>query len=116
MVLAHDQGIGEAANQRDVNKIIQGLVAGGLPHQRPGGDGRAVAQHPGVAVGGCLGRYFGAEHRAIATAVVDQHRLAQRMGHPFCQQTGNGVARAPGGKGHDPLDGPAGISAWAGRG
>jgi hypothetical protein len=113
------------AHQRDVREVAQRVVAGLLvggrvarvrvrhadvPDQRV-----ARVQQQRVAVGRGAAHRFAADAAAGAGAVVDDHRLAQRLRQFLGDDAAEHVGEAPGGPRHDDLDRLARVVGRSGR-
>ena len=109
------QHLGHGGDQRHRREILQRII-GDLFHARADSERARTRDCDGVTVGWGLGDRVGAEHAALAAAVVDQHRLLGNLGHALSDHARDNVIGAAGRERHDQLDGLCGEILRRGQG
>ena len=102
-VVCHDEHLRHLGHQRDGLQILQRIV-GNPFHRRADGERAGARKRNGVAIGRCLGEHLGAEHAALAAAIVDDHRLLGDFRHALAEHARDDVAGAAGRERHDQPD------------
>ena len=95
-------------DHRDRHEVLVGIERH-LRHQRGRRDEIAGGDQDRVAVGRRLGDGIGAERAARARAVLDHHRLAERLAELLPDQAGGHIGDAAGRERHDDADRAPGI-------
>ena len=96
----HEVGIVDRRDRHEVAHQLERLVR----DQRFVDGVRVRHQQQRVAVGRALGDRVGADDRAGAGAVVDDHVLPQRLLQPLCDDAAEDIGRAAGCERHDDAD------------
>ncbi|MEI2746274.1 MAG: hypothetical protein V9G22_12960 [Ottowia sp.] len=95
---------GRAADQADLAQVAFDVERQVAVQRHVHDHLRAGAQADGQAVGRGLGHHLGAQRAAGARLVLDDHRLAQRLGHVARQLARDQVVGAAGGEADDDAD------------
>ena len=102
-VARDDQHLRHRRHQRDRREILCDVV-GHLFHRRVDDERTRADDADRVAVGCCLCDRVGAEHAALAAAIVDHDRLLDQFRHALADHARDDVVGPAGRERHDQLD------------